>query len=194
MQVHVKLVAHPGVHPWSCPGVHPGLRPWGSPHIGLAPAWFLLFPTLSSSWTQPEGGAQPSKTHQRKDGPVLTRHTGVYFRLVSSPLRIHCKRNMLFAQNNGKCEALQISALRRARRALEVSVSQGQIRGAGVHTLRTPNSVTTARTVLIGSCMVGSCREHTPLHFQGSPCGINLYLENVYLERNVTVIATAYHA
>ncbi len=48
--------------------------------------------------------------------------------------------------------------------------------------LTLPNvMVVTARTVVIGSCMVGSCCEHTLLHFQGSPCEINLYLKDVLL-------------
>ncbi len=51
-----------------------------------------------------------------------------------------------------------------------------------------------ARTVVEGRCMVGSCCEHKLPHFQGSPCGINLYLANVLLEGNVTVITTAYYA
>ncbi len=44
-----------------------------------------------------------------------------------------------------------------------------------------------ARTVvivmLIEECMVGSCHEHTVLHFQGSPCQINLYLKDVLLTK-----------
>ncbi len=41
-----------------------------------------------------------------------------------------------------------------------------------------------ARTVVEGRCMVGSCHKHMLLHFQGSPCGINLYLEDVLLAKH----------
>ncbi len=43
------------------------------------------------------------------------------------------------------------------------------------------HAIDNVKTVVEGRCIVGSCREHMLLHFQGSPCEINLYLKVVLL-------------